>query len=57
MCQAIWSLSFLEMENRIKVLLPPFLNIFFLVTYSLEIFVDACSVSKCIFIYRTNVCR
>lgn len=28
-CQAIWSLSFLEMENRIKVLLPPFLNFFF----------------------------
>ena len=36
---------------------PPIFKFFFSDCYSLELFVDACSVNKYTFIYRTNVLR
>lgn len=55
LCHAIWSPSASEMESRMKVLLPfCFFCFIFSDCYSLEIFVDACFVSKYTFIYRTT---
>lgn len=58
LCHAIWNL-FLEMENRMKVLLPPphFFFLFFSDCFSSEIFADACFVNMYTFIYRTKVLR
>lgn len=44
MCHAIWSLSSLEMESRMKILLSLFL-IFSLCLLFFEILINACSVT------------